>query len=1220
MVASLVDTATPGLTAFVNILESLGPKVTGLANRFNTLERNIAKVGTALESSTPNLEKFSGSVDKVNVSTGTLEKSLGALPGVVDSLVSSLQSASRVIEQVAGTLNTLSSASKKASDNVGGATSSLSAMGNVVNGVTTQVRTLHGVMEGLAAQWASMKIFEAGKASVDEASEFQLVQKKVAALNFGQGQNAEIQKDANDLAKRMGISVREGLEAYMSAISGLAVTDYTGSKKAIQATLDEAIKTAIILRLRGDTSSIKDLTRNLYGVVEARGQTSDPEAAIRTMELIQKNSVATGGKLTTKDVETIFRQLKDGLGTTISDDGMLRVFALANQMKASGSGGGGGGGMGVSQAGTAVTQVYKWAAGGVLNKDAIRTLEAMGYIKQDASRDDSGTTKDNIAPGSIKNAALAVSDPMLFLEQMAPYALALAMKNKDLFFGAASTDDPKAIDEALSKVAMLLFKNVNQANMAVQAWNPGSASRIESEVKLTNQSKGTDEAKKDIEETYRRNVEKFDAAVKTFETTVGTTLLPIITPVVVALTDLLGFFDRVAAANPVATTLTQIALAVSALGLALFSLQKMFGVFTMISTFAGYLTAVGPAATVAAEGAGAVAVAATSLTGVLMTCMKVLGRAAGIVGALILLYDTLLMVMDVKVWGVTVGTWFASWVDAVSKDVDRLKVGFKELFGVTSSSEAKKMREEIDALQKRNREANGIYDDPSKDSKSPRVSVGKITQIGATKEAPKESAEVSKEKALLEQLKAEAAKLEAKILDLKKPVRGYNTIAGQDQQEVRIEESGMRADLKILDAERKAALVSDEEYYRRKEEILNTRYDAMISSLRQKLKDLRPNQLAQRDKAKTDIDIKEQEKAAALESMGSDKERSATEYKVAMAKVESILDEAQGRRHEARLDRLKQELILLEKRATLNGKSDDVAKIQKAMSTTNAAIGYEDTFRDYEKVNNKVIQQMDIIDAKVKAGMMTETDAANQKYELRRTEAAQLDEILAKLTDLAAATGDEKLTQKIELLKIQMQGYATALSPTATKMKGILENGFSTFFTDITSKNKSLKASFQDLFNSIQAGVMQLISKQLSEQLFKSLFGGSGATSGGAGGGGLFGGLFGSLFGGGGDVPVTAASSANVSAMQAEAALELASFDVGTNRVPFDMIAKVHKDEIIVPAGDRDKAIAAWSGGSSGGGVSVTNHFTVQGNVDRRTQAQIAAYAARSVQSAQRNL
>lgn len=62
----------------------------------------------------------------------------------------------------------------------------------------------------------------------------------------------------------------------------------------------------------------------------------------------------------------------------------------------------------------------------------------------------------------------------------------------------------------------------------------------------------------------------------------------------------------------------------------------------------------------------------------------------------------------------------------------------------------------------------------------------------------------------------------------------------------------------------------------------------------------------------------------------------------------------------------------------------------------------------------------------------------------------------------------------------------------------------------------------------------------------------------------------------------------------------LMSFDVGTDYVPFDMVAKVHEGERIVPAAENRRG---------GGGGNTYNNFTVNGAVDRRSQGQIAGAA-----------
>ena len=45
MTLTFNDLGSPGLRALQALIDSLGPKVTGLSQRFNTLERSIEKVG-----------------------------------------------------------------------------------------------------------------------------------------------------------------------------------------------------------------------------------------------------------------------------------------------------------------------------------------------------------------------------------------------------------------------------------------------------------------------------------------------------------------------------------------------------------------------------------------------------------------------------------------------------------------------------------------------------------------------------------------------------------------------------------------------------------------------------------------------------------------------------------------------------------------------------------------------------------------------------------------------------------------------------------------------------------------------------------------------------------------------------------------------------------------------------------------------------------------------
>ena len=67
---------------------------------------------------------------------------------------------------------------------------------------------------------------------------------------------------------------------------------------------------------------------------------------------------------------------------------------------------------------------------------------------------------------------------------------------------------------------------------------------------------------------------------------------------------------------------------------------------------------------------------------------------------------------------------------------------------------------------------------------------------------------------------------------------------------------------------------------------------------------------------------------------------------------------------------------------------------------------------------------------------------------------------------------------------------------------------------------------------------------------------------------------------------------------------KLPKFDVGTDFVPRDMMAVVHKGEKIVPAAQNKPGY---------GGVMVTNNFTISGATNRSSEGQIAAAAAAGV-------
>lgn len=147
-----------------------------------------------------------------------------------------------------------------------------------------------------------------------------------------------------------------------------------------------------------------------------------------------------------------------------------------------------------------------------------------------------------------------------------------------------------------------------------------------------------------------------------------------------------------------------------------------------------------------------------------------------------------------------------------------------------------------------------------------------------------------------------------------------------------------------------------------------------------------------------------------------------------------------------------------------------------------------------------------------------------------------------------------------------------------------VQDAFAGLLNDFASGTKSMSDMFTDFANSVVASINRILAQKMAEKLFAS----TGPT--GSNEGGLFSGL-GNLIG------------------------KIFSFDVGTNFVPNDMFAFIHKGERITAASQNNPAMLG-AGMGGGGAVSVVNHFSVSGSVDRRTQEQIGALAGLSIQRA----
>jgi hypothetical protein len=158
-----------------------------------------------------------------------------------------------------------------------------------------------------------------------------------------------------------------------------------------------------------------------------------------------------------------------------------------------------------------------------------------------------------------------------------------------------------------------------------------------------------------------------------------------------------------------------------------------------------------------------------------------------------------------------------------------------------------------------------------------------------------------------------------------------------------------------------------------------------------------------------------------------------------------------------------------------------------------------------------------------------------------------------------------------------------------------MQDAFADFLFDPFAKGAN------DMLKSFGQTVQKMIAQAASAQILKTLLGDMGSTG---KVGGLIGDLFGSFFKGG----VSNLAAPGTSALgptMGMAAINLPSFAVGTDFVPHDMVAQIHKGERIVPAAQNKPGMTGV------GSMHVTQNF--YGAAEPAQQKRAAASAYRSM-------
>jgi hypothetical protein len=336
--------------------------------------------------------------------------------------------------------------------------------------------------------------------------------------------------------------------------------------------------------------------------------------------------------------------------------------------------------------------------------------------------------------------------------------------------------------------------------------------------------------------------------------------------------------------------------------------------------------------------------------------------------------------------------------------------------------------------------------------------------------------------------------------------------------------------------------------------------------------------------------------------------------------------QAEGKKNQATLAREVQRLKKDQEEYLRNGDYEHAVLAQQAIDTARLTAAWDEYGDAVKKIQEDAQTKESAVDAQVKSGSLSKLSAEQKVFDLRKEEAHQLDELIKKeialieASDAPQAEKDRRL-KALGLAKARNDAILSAMSPEAAHTKDTLDNsfqgGFTTFFDSVISHSKSAGEAIKNFGESIKSTFTKLISEQLGKSLFKSLFGDGGFGS----SDGLLGGLFKGLFGSKSSGPNANADISMVNGGGGGGFLDsigsffsnMFSFDVGTDRVPQDMIAQIHKGEMIVPAYDAERLRSLKTGQANTAPPAVTlqihpdvMHMTLSGWLEGEMARQLA--------------
>jgi hypothetical protein len=414
----------------------------------------------------------------------------------------------------------------------------------------------------------------------------------------------------------------------------------------------------------------------------------------------------------------------------------------------------------------------------------------------------------------------------------------------------------------------------------------------------------------------------------------------------------------------------------------------------------------------------------------------------------------------------------------------------------------------------------------------------------------------------------------------------------------------------LLDAAHQANLIGELDYWRERMAIQKSSVDAELSALKTQL-ERQQSELSKAPKGTKDYYAAQKDVEATQAAINKvtrefgqltalsyyQAQKAADDYRRTIQDIDAQILSLQGKDVEATRLRLQTQNEELRRKFTVNQDYASLGKLDELERLTIAQAEFNKTRERQSEITARLSIEEERIQNSLRTGAISELEALQRTGEARARAAGQLDEIVSKLEGVARASQNPALILQAQQARAELEKLRTETDLLAQKFDTIFKDSFTDAFADFLDGTKSAKEAFSSFADSVVRQINRMVSEALANKLFDAI--GLGGKGGGASAIGTF---FAGLFGGGStaSVAVEGAGSFNLGGIT-----DFDSYAVGTDYVPSDGLAYLHKGEAVIPASE-----------NRGRSVSVNNTFNISGPVDRRSIAQIEVAAMQGAQRA----